>query len=88
MFLTDGENDDATATMRYLKELAQKNIYIEFVGIGNASFNFCRTAADALPNVGFVQIKDITSISDDDLYTQLLNEEFCSWVTKFGVKVA
>ena len=88
MFLTDGENDDATASMRYLKELQKKNIYVEFVGIGNAPFNFCRTAADALPNVGFVQIKDITQISDDDLYEQLLNPEFCSWVTQFGVKVS
>lgn len=82
MFLTDGENDDGPATMKFLRELQDKNVYVEFVGIGTESFRFCRNAADELPNVGFVQIKDITKIADDDLYMELLNPEFCAWASK------
>ena len=82
MFITDGENFDAKETWTQLEGLKNENIYIEFVGIGNEKFTFCREAADKFGNVGFVQIKNLEKTSDEQLYAELLNEEFCEWIKK------
>jgi hypothetical protein len=82
MFVTDGENFDADETWAVLEALSKKNIYIEFIGIGNEKFGLCQKAADKYDNVGFVRVKDISSVSDDVLYETLLNEEFCTWIKK------
>lgn len=84
IIITDGENDDHSRTISIIEENADKNIYWEFVGIGNERFNFLREIADAYPNVGFVKIDDITTIDDDDLYMELLNEEMVAWIKKFS----
>ena len=82
MFVTDGENFDEEESWKVLRQLANKNIYVEFVGIGKDRFKFCQAAADELGNVGFVRVNDITKISDEELYDTLLNEEFCEWIKK------
>lgn len=83
MFLTDGDNFDEQYTSRLLEQLKSKNVYIEFIGIGTeATFKFCKKMADKYGNVGFAHIKDVTTISDDQLYETLLNEEFCEWIKK------
>ena len=82
-FITDGENDDKSATERLIKENAGKNIYWMMVGIGNERFSWLSEIANKYPNVGFMKIADLNKISDEDFYLQLLNEEFCTWVKKF-----
>jgi len=81
IFVTDGENDDKSDTRKMIEQYADKNIYWEFVGIGNGSdFNFLKQIADEYPNVGYVGIRDIGKMPEEDLYLELLNEEFCGWV--------
>jgi hypothetical protein len=83
MFVTDGDNFDATAANLVIESMKDKNIYLEFVGIGtDAKFDFCKRAADKYANVGFVHFKDIVKTSDETLYEELLNEEFCAWLKK------
>lgn len=82
-FITDGENDDKAATERLIKENANKNIYWMMVGIGSERFAWLSEIANKYPNVGFLKIDDLSKISDEDFYLQLLNEEFCTWVKKF-----
>ena len=82
MFITDGANYDEAKTWAVLESLKDQNIYIEFIGIGNEQFKFCREAGDRYGNVGFVHIKNLATTSDDDLYNALLNEEFCEWIKK------
>jgi hypothetical protein len=82
MFITDGENFDGDEAWAVLEALKTQNIYVEFVGVGPETFKFCRKAADAFGNVGFVQIKNVDTISDEELYSSLLNEEFCTWIKK------
>ena len=82
MFITDGENYDPDNAWVILEELKDENIYIEFVGIGNEKFTFCKQAADKYGNVGFVQIKDLSTMTDETLFSELLNPEFCEWIKK------
>lgn len=83
MFVTDGDNFDEPASKAVLTAMKDQNIYLEFIGIGTgATFNFCRTAADDYDNIGFVHIKDLGRTSDEQLYEELLNEEFCTWIKK------
>ena len=55
------------------------------VGIGNEQFIFLK-ALDELPgrvvdNANFFEVKQINTISDEQLYNQLL-QEFPSWISK------
>ena len=80
IMVTDGENSDRAEAKRVLENAAKENIYVEFVGIGNANFRFIEEVADAYPNVGFVAIRDLQSMTDEALYDALVNEEFAAWI--------
>lgn len=81
--ITDGENSDQGATTALLKQMQDKDIYWQFVGIGHENFRYLRQIADELPNVGFFEIKDIVEVKDMELYKELVSEEFAAWVNKF-----
>lgn len=83
LFITDGANGDRAATEAVLRA-AEKNspVYFNMVGIGNPSyFRFIEEMADKLGNVGFTNLNDL-SISDDDLYEKIVNQEFVDWVKR------
>lgn len=83
MLITDGANSDTAATSRILREAAGKPIYFMMVGVGpEHSFTFIDRMAQELPNVGFVNLNDL-SISDDNLYEQLVSGEFATWVKQY-----
>lgn len=83
LFLTDGANSDRGEAARVLKEAAGKPVYFMMVGIGpESSFGFIKEQADLLPNVGFVNLNDL-SISDDVLYEKLVSGEFADWVKQY-----
>lgn len=83
MFVTDGDCFDSTEAEYVLESLKDKNIYIEFIGVGvGATFKFCQVAAIKYQNVGFVQFKDLQATSDDQLYEGLLDDKFCNWLKK------
>lgn len=78
----DGQNSDRGPAAELLREAAQTGypIYWQFVGIGDEKFTFMRTMADELPNVGFCEVRDLSRISNDDLYDRLLSQEFIDWI--------
>lgn len=82
-FITDGQTYDESECERILKAAQNKNIYWQMIGVGNPSyFGFLRKMADALPNVGFVNLNSL-SMTDEELYSELICDEFCEWIKKF-----
>ena len=83
IFITDGENDDKTATEMVIKEMSEYGFFIQFVGIGREYFNFLRKLDDltgrALDNANFFSISNLAATPDDQLYSDLM-KEFPSWV--------
>lgn len=81
VFLTDGDNQDAAAAERALREAQSKPLYINFVGIGtDTDFAWIKRMGDQYPNVGFLSVRNIRSISDDALYEGLVSEELATWL--------
>lgn len=83
IFITDGDNFDHAPSESIIRESAKYGIFWKFVGIGNASFNFLRQLDNmtgrVIDNANFIEIQDIASISEQELYNLLL-EEFPSWL--------
>lgn len=82
-FLTDGENSDRDRAWSILEEAehAKSQIYYVMVGIGDEKFEFLRSAARDLPNVGFVSVRDLGKfVGSDDAYEKLLPTELCAWL--------
>lgn len=82
-FFTDGENNDRTETMKILQEAqdAEAQMYVLFIGIGDANFSFIEKLGDKFDNTGFLNIRDLKSMeNDEDLYEKLLPEELCTWL--------
>jgi hypothetical protein len=78
LFITDGDNYDKTETQKILRELSNYDIYIQFVGIGNDSFNFLKSLDNLyerkFDNAGFIQFSDLKRFNDNDIYDELLKE--------------
>ncbi len=43
IFITDGENWDTNETNKIVKELSNYNMFVQFIGIGDESFNYLRS---------------------------------------------
>ena len=68
-----------------MKEASKYPVFWQFVGIGNDRFEYLEKLDDMggrfMDNADFFQIRDIVSISDNELYTKLLTE-YPSWLTE------
>lgn len=83
-FLTDGETSNESNIESFLEKNSDKNIYWNFIGIGcGANFSFIEKLGEKFDNVGFTKIGDISKISDEDLYSEIINEEFACWISVF-----
>lgn len=81
-FITDGANDDKSATRQLLDSIKDEPVYWMTVGIGpEHSFGFLREIADTYDNVGFISFKDL-DMSDEKLYDSILNGELAEWINK------
>ncbi|MEH7116124.1 VWA domain-containing protein [Neobacillus vireti] len=84
-FVTDGDNFDKSETEKIITESSNQAIFWQFVGIGYESFNFLQKLDDLsgrhLDNADFFSVKDLTKISDEELYDKLLTE-FPSWLSQ------
>lgn len=84
IFITDGDNGDHAETTRFIKEISDKGMFIQFVWLGNSSFNYLEKLDDmggrVLDNVDFFKW-DIDSLSTEVLYSHLLTE-FPNWVNE------
>lgn len=84
ILVTDGANSDRGHAQRVLHASQDKNVYWQMVGVGaEHHFGFLQEMADSLPNVGFVNLESL-EMSDDEIYGQLIGEEFIGWVKKIS----
>ena len=85
IFITDGDNQDKNASREFIRKISDKPIFWKFIGIGNERFTFLEEldymGGRVIDNADFVKIKDISNISDDELY-KLLMQEFSEWWTE------
>lgn len=80
LFQTDGECSDEREVIELMEKYHNVNIYWNFVGVGQANFRLLKSLADKYNNIGFFHAKDLSKISDEELYSALLNAEFCTWI--------
>lgn len=85
IFITDGDNDssDVRPTDKVIVDSSDKNIFIQFVGIGNSSFSYLKEldnlAGRTVDNTGFIKVADFERMNDDELYHELL-KQYPDWV--------
>lgn len=83
LFMTDGSNADPGDTSAIIKSSSEKNVFIQFIGIGNDEFKYLRKLDDlrgrARDNTGFSSMKDLVSVTDDELYANVLGQ-FSEWL--------
>ena len=83
VFITDGSNDDRRATNEVIKESSYKNIFIQFVGIGNERFEYLEKLDDLtgrpVDNTGFIKVSDMARLSDEELFDLLL-DQYPDWL--------
>lgn len=78
IYITDGANDDKRETTETITYLSQFPIFWQFVGIGNERFEYLQKLDDlknrVIDNADFFPVSDISRMSDNELYSNLLNE--------------
>ena len=79
MFITDGDNWDESETNAIIRELSNYNMFIQFVGIGGATDFAYLKKLDNLSgrkhdNTGFIAVKDMNKMDDQQLYTEMLRQ--------------
>lgn len=83
LFITDGENSDKPASDSVIQSSSGKNVFIQFIGIGDESFNYLMKLDDmpgrVRDNTGFTKMADLSRADDRELYTNVL-EQFSSWL--------
>lgn len=83
LFITDGANADRQASDAIIRKSSEMNVFIQFIGIGNENFTYLKSLDD-MPgrkrdNTGFSAMKDLNKASDEELYTNVL-EQFSQWL--------
>lgn len=88
IFITDGDNFDKKATDEIVRKSAKENVFIQFVGIGSASFNYLEKLDDltgrVCDNTGFIKVVDFAKLSDNQLYDMLL-DQYPDWLKVKGL---
>lgn len=79
IILTDGEDSEQEQTKARFDQYSNANIFWQFVGIGDDSFNFIKKLAVKYDNIGFASINDLTAQSDEDLLGHMISEKFSTW---------
>ena len=83
LFITDGDNADKEASNDVIRRSSEKNVFIQFIGIGKTSFKYLEELDD-MPgrrrdNTGFSKMADLSAANDEELYTNVL-EQFSKWL--------
>ena len=85
IFITDGNNDDHSATDYFIKESANYRIFYQFVGIGNEDFHYLKKLdnlkGSKFNNTSFITVTSFTQLNDEELYSKLL-EQYVNWLKK------
>ncbi|GAF06911.1 hypothetical protein JCM16418_895 [Paenibacillus pini JCM 16418] len=87
IFINDG--GVVKPTKKIIKESAIQPIFWQFVGIGYSDFEVLKELdtmeGRVVDNANFIHLSDMDSVSDEQLYDQLLNE-FPSWIKSATTK--
>lgn len=85
IYITDGDNFDKEATTEIIQKASEYPIFWQFVGVGDANFNFLQALDDMsgryVDNADFFKIRNMNDIT----YENLLNE-FPNWLNNPKVK--
>ncbi|AKJ30191.1 VWA domain-containing protein [Caldimonas brevitalea] len=82
LLITDGENMDRDLFESTLTNLRKRRAYVQFVGIGNSDLSYLEAVAEKEPNAGFVQLRQLRGIDDEQLLGALISPEFSKWIAK------
>lgn len=78
IFITDGENMDQYNTDKIIRELSEYNVFVQFIGIGDESFDYLKSLDDLegrkQDNTGFTAVEDMNKLNDQQLYTEILRQ--------------
>lgn len=85
IFITDGDNSDHSQAERFIKNVSDKPIFWQFVGVGDSSFNFLEKLDEMdgryIDNANFFKVGK----PEDITYEKLL-AEFPSWLSNSKVQ--
>lgn len=83
VFFSDGGIYETKKISKLLIDSSDKNIFWQFVGLGNADFGVLRKLDDlrgrVLDNADFFALDDLDRVSDEDLYDRLF-DEYPQWL--------
>lgn len=84
IFITDGDNQDKEYTNEVVRELSKHNVFVQFIGIGTGSdFKYLRNLDNLSgrehDNTGFIEVKDMNKMDDQQLYTEMLRQ-YIAWL--------
>lgn len=87
-FVTDGEPFDTSETLKVLKELEGSNTFLVLISIAPTQIHFLQTM-QKFQNVTYMnftpqELKQIQSVSDENLYDRLLNDELTTWLKSYN----
>lgn len=89
IFITDGDNFDKTETTKVVKELSNYPIFLQFVGVGGAGFNYLEQLDDMsgryVDNADFFEATYDDFSTENNLYQKLL-QEYPDWLANEKVK--
>jgi len=86
-FVTDGENGrgERSQIEQLLEETRNHPVFWQFIGISDnptgTNFSWLKSIAKKYPQVAFYNANKIDQVSDNELYTELLNDKFINWYT-------
>lgn len=83
IFITDGDNFDKDDTDGVIRKSSKTNTFIQFIGIGNASFEYLKKLDNLdgrdRDNTGFSSMKSLKDTTDEVLYQEILGD-FSNWL--------
>lgn len=89
IFFSDGGVSQKGKIMRLITESSTKNLFWQFVGLGQANYGILENLDDMtgrfIDNADFFALDDISKISDEELYDRLLTE-FPDWIKEARAK--
>lgn len=79
-FFTDGSPDSESEARRAIYELADSNVYIQFIGYGSQQqFSLISDLANELNHVGFAHYPTL-SISNEEFMNKFFHDEAINWI--------
>lgn len=83
LFITDGDNSDKNSTDVLMKQASNKNVFIQFIGIGSSEFCYLEKLDNLegriRDNTGFSKMASLEKVNDEELYSTVLSQ-FSEWL--------